>query len=97
VSWDVVVAVDMRFMCGRWIIKAMQMRDFCERQSPTTGTLTTPRLRGTPIRLEAHPRIAIASTNHRRDEQSNADGNLTGHSYAGGAVVLHTGRPITAV
>jgi hypothetical protein len=24
------------------------------------------------------PRIATASTHHRRDEQSNADGNLTG-------------------
>jgi hypothetical protein len=31
-----------------------------------------------PQTFVRRPRIATASTHHRRDEQSNADGNLTG-------------------
>jgi hypothetical protein len=37
---------------------------------------------------------ATASTHHRRDEQSTADGNLTGFLLP---VVLHMGRRINAV
>ncbi len=35
--------------------------------------------------LFPNPLRATASTHYRRDEQSNADGNLTGYSSAGGA------------
>jgi hypothetical protein len=51
--------------------------------------LTTHRTRGTLFQLESRPRNATASTHHRRDEQSNADGNLTGFLLP---VVLHMGR-----
>jgi len=46
------------------------------------------------IRRHFSSRTATASTHHRRDEQSNADGNLTGLLLP---VVLHVGRRITAV
>jgi hypothetical protein len=94
VSWEVVVAVDMWFLCGKWFLHAKKMRVLFEREGPTDGTLTTPRTRGTLRHLEARPRNATASTHHRRDEQSNADGNLTGFLLP---VVLHKGRQITAV
>lgn len=41
-----------------------------------TGLLTTPRPRDIFPTLDPCPRTATASTPHRRDEQSNADGNL---------------------
>ena len=41
-----------------------------------------------------NPLRATASTHHRRDEQSNADGNLTGFLQS---VVLHRGRRIKVV
>jgi hypothetical protein len=44
------------------------------------------------VPLTSH--FATASTHHRRDEQSTADGNLTGFLLP---AVLHTGRRITAV
>jgi hypothetical protein len=74
------------FLCGKWFLSAKKMRVLCEREMPTAGPLTTPRTRGNLRALQARPRTATASTHHRRDEQSIADGNLTGLLLS---VVLH--------
>ena len=76
---SVVFAVDMwGFLSGRRVFNATHMRGFCGRELLTARMLTTPRTRGTLRGVGSPPRIATASTHHRRDEQSNADGNLTG-------------------
>jgi hypothetical protein len=64
--------------------KTAKLRPF---DTPTRGRYGTPT-------IDLFPDFATASTHHRRDEQSNADGNLTG-LFAGGAAygMARYGRP----
>jgi hypothetical protein len=61
--------------------KRLFSRGLGGQESSQAEFLTSPPLGFTLLQihfLSRVPRIATASTHHRRDEQSNADGNLTG-------------------
>jgi hypothetical protein len=71
----------LQWGCGLEIDKTAVFARFGGPESSQAEFLTSPPLGFTLPQihfLSRVPRIATASTHHRRDEQSNADGNLTG-------------------